>query len=155
MYLWVLPKHLNTWASYSHWWICNHIPKGKRLSCNPPFQRQLIENSEKLTNLQRSCRESSGTFVSWVLIWCHNSRWQPEPAVNETGTDPHLDLCYWITVKSKPAGTKLLFILPRFWLAWNKSLMKELNGSLQVMYVYFVHFLERSQKVQKVKGVNR
>lgn len=151
VYLWGLPKHLNTRASYNHWWICIPIPRGKRLSCNSPFQRQFIENSEKLNNLLRSCKESWGAFVSWVLFWCHNSPpWQPEPAVTGIGTDPHLDLWYWITVKSKPAGEKLLFILPRFWLAWNKSLMKELEESLWIIDVYFFCFLDHSQKAGKI-----
>lgn len=122
MYLWGLPKHLNTWASCNHWWICNHIPKGLwRLICNAPFQRQFIENSEKLVNLPRSCRESWGAFVSWVLFWCHNSPpWRPEPAVTGRGTDPHLDLWFWKTVKSKPAGKKFhLFNLDFDWLETN------------------------------------
>lgn len=129
----------------AHCWLCIYggyqntlapehlriIDSKRFIHCNSPFQRQFIENSEKLNNLPRSYRESWGGFVSWVLFLCHNSPpWQPEPAVTGIGTDPHLDLWNWVTVKSKPTGTQLSLVLPRFWLTWNKYLMKEMEQSL-------------------------
>lgn len=123
----------NTLTSYKSWWIYNHIPKGKRLSCHSPFQRQFIENLGKLNNLPRSHKESWGHLcllspgpVSQDI----SPPWQPEPALTGTRTDPCWDLWYWITVRSKLAGTRLLFILPRLWLTCIKYLLNELEESL-------------------------
>lgn len=116
MCLYVLPEHLSTWASDKHWWTYN-IPKGKRLSCHAPFQKQFIENSEKLNNLPRLYKESRGDLclLSPDPVSQDSLPWQPEPALTGTETDPCPDLQYWITVKSKPAGTKLLFHLDFDW----------------------------------------
>lgn len=97
------------------------------------------DNSEKLNNLPRSYKEPWGNLCllsPGPVSQDDSPPWQSEPVVTGTWTDPCPDLWYWITVRSNPAGTKLLFILPRFWLTWIKSLMNELEKSLQIIFFF-------------------